>query len=80
MKYNKNGLKLFIILSCVAALSLIADLYIHKHSYFGIDSHYFFYAWFSFLSSIIIVFISELLRFFLKRSKSYYQEESCEDR
>lgn len=74
MKTKKTGFKIFIILLSISLMLLLAEFFIHKHVYFGLESSFFFNAWFSFLSSGIMVFIACLVRFFLKRSGDYYKE------
>jgi hypothetical protein len=58
---------LAILLACVAA-----ELFIHRHSLFGLDGLFGFNAGFGFLACVALVLVAKLLGTVLKRPDSYY--------
>ena len=56
----------------VLALTVLADLVVEHHPYFGIDGTIGFGAWFGFLSCVVLVLFSKGLGVFLKRRDDYY--------
>jgi hypothetical protein len=63
---------LWTIFIVVLAASVLADLAIEHHPYFGFDSTIGFGAWFGFASCVLLVFIAKMLGAVLKRPDSYY--------
>ena len=59
----------FAVLLCATVL---ADLFIDHHGKFGIDGTFGFYAWYGFLSCVLLVFVARALGFFLRRPSDYY--------
>lgn len=51
---------------------LIADLFIHKHSEFGVDGFFGFYAVYGFISYVFLIFTAKLLRKIVMRRENYY--------
>ena len=64
--------RLWIVFIAILILTLIPDLFLHRHEEFGIDGTFGFYAWFGFLSCVIMVVAAKLLGFVLKREDVYY--------
>ncbi len=59
----------------VLALLVAPDFFLHKHSLFSrIEAWPGFYAFFGFASCVVIILISKLLGFVLKRREDYYDE------
>ena len=56
----------------VLAVSVLADLAIEHHPYFGIDGTIGFGAWFGFASCVVLVLVAKTLGAALKRPDSYY--------
>lgn len=54
-------------------LTLVAESFMHSHSYFGADGKRAFYAWYGFSACVLMILLSKLLGFVLKRSKGYYE-------
>jgi hypothetical protein len=65
-------LLLWIVFIVILAATVLADFFIEHHAEFGIDGTFGFYAWFGFVSCVVLVFGSRLLGFFLKRPDDYY--------
>jgi hypothetical protein len=63
---------LWIIFAIVLALTVLMDLVIEHHPYFGLDGTFGFGAWFGFLSCVAMVAFAKALGAVLKRSDSYY--------
>ena len=53
-------------------LSMIADLFIHPHGLGGIEESFGFPAWYGFLACVVLVGVSRLIGFILKRPDTYY--------
>lgn len=65
---------LWIIFSAILALTVVSELFIHKHEYFGIDGSFGFSAWYGFITCVAMVVGAKLLGFFLKRKEDYYDD------
>ena len=63
---------LWIVFVVVLALTVLADFLVDHHGKFGIDGTIGFYAWFGFLSCVVLVFGAKALGVFLKRKDTYY--------
>lgn len=63
---------LWVVFIAVLALTVIADFFIEHHASFGIDGTIGFYAWYGFLSCVVLVAVSKGLGVFLKRPDDYY--------
>lgn len=63
---------LWIAFAAILALTLIAELYIHRHALFGIDENFGFNAWYGFGACVALVVFSRLIGFVLKRPDTYY--------
>jgi hypothetical protein len=58
----------------VLALTVLAQLVVHLHPHFEIESVFGFYAWFGFLACAAMIVVAKLLALLLKRSDTYYGE------
>ena len=56
----------------VLALTVLAELLVHLHPYFGIESVFGFYAWFGFLACAAMIVVAKALALVLKRPDTYY--------
>jgi len=64
--------RLWIISITVLAVTVLSDLFIDHHAYFGIDGSFGFGAWFGFVSCVVLVVFSKALSALLKRPDTYY--------
>ena len=63
---------MWIVFIAVLALTVLADFFIDHHGAFGIDGTIGFYAWYGFLSCVVLVLGAKGLGVFLKRKDTYY--------
>ena len=63
---------LWIIFAIVLAATVLMDLVVAHHPYFGLDGTFGFGAWFGFVSCVAMVVFAKVLGAVLKRSDSYY--------
>lgn len=57
----------------VLALLVLPDLFLHKHTLFSdVEGWPGFYAFFGFVSCVVIIVVSKLLGYVLKRREDYY--------
>lgn len=63
---------LWIVFIVILALTVLADLFIDHYGKFGIDGTIGFYAWYGFLSCVVLVIGSKGLGVLLKRKDDYY--------
>jgi len=63
---------LWIVFSVILAALVLSDTVVHHHAYFGIDGTFGFYAWYGFVSCVIMVVGSKALGAVLKRRDTYY--------
>ena len=57
------------------AFLVLADLFIHAHSSFGIDGSFGFYSWYGLITCVGMVLFAKALGLFLKRKDSYYDND-----
>jgi hypothetical protein len=65
---------LWIAFVIILAVSVLADLVIEHHPFFGVDGTFGFGAWLGFLSCVALVAIAKALAVLLKRPDNYYGE------
>ena len=63
---------IWIVFIAVLALTVLADLFIDHHGAFGIDGTIGFYAWYGFLTCVVLVLGAKGLGVLLKRKDTYY--------
>jgi hypothetical protein len=63
---------LWIIFAVILAATVMMDLVIEHHPYFGLDGTFGFGAWFGFVSCLAMIVFAKLLGAVLKRSDTYY--------
>jgi len=68
----RNVNKIFWGLVVLCALTVLADLFYHKHSLYDIESVIGFHGWYGFLSCWFLVLGAKQLRKIVKRDEDYY--------
>jgi sterol desaturase/sphingolipid hydroxylase (fatty acid hydroxylase superfamily) len=63
--------KIFI---AILVVTVLAELLIHKHEYFGLDGSFGFSAWYGFLTCTAMVVAAKVLGYVLKRGEDYYDD------
>lgn len=63
---------LWIVFALVLAATVLADLFIAHHPFFGFDGTFGFGAWFGFLSCVVLIVFARTLGALLKRPDDYY--------
>jgi len=63
---------LWMIFAVILAATVLADVFIHHHSWFGLDGTFGFGAWFGFASCVAMVVFAKALGAVLKRPDTYY--------
>ena len=63
---------LWIVFIVVLALTVAAELLVHLHPRFRLERWFGFHAAWGFLSCVAMVFVANLLGFFLRRPEDYY--------
>jgi hypothetical protein len=58
----------------VLALTVLAQLVVHLHPHFKVESVFGFHAWFGFLACAAMIVVAKALALLLKRPDSYYGE------
>jgi hypothetical protein len=64
--------KLWILLYAVCGLLIIPDFFTHRHSYFGFDGYFAFFALLGFVSCAVLILFSKLVALVLKVKEDYY--------
>ncbi len=64
--------RLWIISIALLAMTVLFDLVVDHHAYFGIDGTLGFGAWFGFFSCVVLVVFSKALSALLKRPDTHY--------
>ena len=70
----ENIRKLWILFIAILVTTVLADLVVSHHPFFGMDGTFGFGAWFGFVSCVVLVFFSKALGAILKRPDSYYTD------
>jgi hypothetical protein len=63
---------LWILFAIALAASVLTDLVIEHHTYFGLDGTFGFGAWFGFASCVALIVFAKALGAVLKRADTYY--------
>ncbi len=56
----------------VLALTVLAELVVHLHPHFGIESVFGFHAWFGFGACVAMIGVAKALALLVKRPDTYY--------
>ena len=67
--------KLWIGGGAILALTVVAQLPLHVHEYFGVDGWFGFNAAYGFLACVAMVLFAKALGLLIKRGDTYYEEE-----
>jgi hypothetical protein len=65
---------LWIVFIGILSLTILSELLIHKHEYFGIDGSFGFSGWYGFITCVAMVVAAKLLGYILKRKEDYYDD------
>ena len=65
---------LWIAFAVLLAATVLMDLVIEPHSYFGLDGTFGFGAWFGFASCVALIVVAKALGAILKRPDTYYDD------
>ncbi|MDQ8726510.1 hypothetical protein [Bradyrhizobium sp. LHD-71] len=63
---------LWIVFAIALAGTVLMDLVVHHHPYFGLDGTFGFGAWFGFASCVLLILAAKALGWMLKRPDTYY--------
>lgn len=63
---------LWMIFAVILVVTVMADMFIHHHAWFGLDGTFGFGAWFGFVSCVAMVVFAKALGAVLKRRDTYY--------
>ena len=66
--------RLWIAFIAMLAATVLADLAVEHHSYFGLDGTFGFGAWFGFASCVVLIVFAKALGALLKRPDTYYDD------
>ncbi|MEQ8226577.1 MAG: hypothetical protein RIA64_00690 [Rhodospirillales bacterium] len=70
-----NVKKIVRALFVVCGLLFIADAFYEKHSHFGVENVFGFYAIYGFVMCVALVLAAKLMRVFLMRDEDYYDRD-----
>lgn len=71
-----NIRKLWWAFGIVLALTVIAQVFVHVHDYFGVDGWFGFSAIYGFITCVLMVVFAKLLGLWLKRPENYYGDDN----
>ncbi len=63
----------------VLALTVLAELAIDRHGYFGIDGTFGFNAWYGLVTCVAMIVVAKVCGVLLKRRDTYYETDVSED-
>jgi hypothetical protein len=63
----------------VLALTVAAELVVHLHPHFAVESIFGFHAWFGFAACAAMIVVAKALALVLKRPDSYYEDGARDD-
>lgn len=66
--------KLWILLYVVCGLTVLAEIFAHRHPHFGFDGFFGFNAVLGFVSCAVLILFAKLVAFFLKSREDYYDD------
>lgn len=66
--------KLWILLWVSCGLTLVPEFFLHRHSYFGMDSTFGFFAGLGFFACAILILLAKGIGFALKKREDYYND------
>lgn len=70
---NRRNIRIFLAIFFVSlAILLFVDFFIKKHASFGWSQYPDFYAAYGFISCVVLIYLSKLLRRLVQRDENYY--------
>ncbi len=66
--------KLWVLLYVLCGLTIVPDFFTHRHSYFGVDGYFAFFALLGFVSCAILILFSKWVALALKTKEDYYDK------
>ncbi len=69
---------LWIVFIVALALTVLAELAVDRHSYFGIDGTFGFNAWYGLVTCAAMIVVAKVLGVLLKRRDTYYEMDVSE--
>jgi hypothetical protein len=66
--------KLWLLLYVSCGLTVVLDIFVHKHPHFGFDGYFAFFAVLGFVACAVLILFSKLLGLFLKVKGDYYDK------
>lgn len=66
--------KLWILLYIVCGLTVLAEVFVHRHPHFGFDGFFGFNAVLGFVSCAVLILFAKLVALFLKSREDYYDD------
>ncbi len=70
---------LWFVFIVVLALTVLAELAIDRHGYFGIDGTLGFNAWYGLVTCVAMIVVAKVCGVLLKRRDTYYETDVSED-
>jgi hypothetical protein len=64
--------RLWVLFAILLAVTVLLDLVISHHAYFGLDGTFGFGAWFGFVSCVVLIIAAKALGWALKRPDTFY--------
>ena len=71
---KKNVTKIYYGVWIACGLLLVAELFVHLHGYFEVESYFGFYGFYGFIGCVGLVLGAKALRVILMRPENYYDE------
>lgn len=71
----KNVKRLLLIFYASLAVLLLVDPFVHKHAEFEWEAAPAFFAVYGFVSCVLLIFVAKILRLWVKREETYYDDE-----
>jgi len=69
---------LWIVFIVALALTVLAELAVDRHSYFGVDGTFGFNAWYGLVTCAAMIVVAKVLGVLLKRRDTYYEMDVSE--
>ncbi len=66
---------LWIVFVAVLAVLTVGDVFIYGHPYFELDGTFSFYAWYGFLTCVVMILFAKAMGVLLNRKDTYYDGE-----
>jgi hypothetical protein len=70
----ENILRLWIVFIAILIVCVAGDFFIHQHAYFGLDGTFGFYAWYGFVTCVLMIVVAKVLGILIKRPDNYYDK------